>query len=184
VRASLGITDWRLRIADRMVRTFGIRNPVSAIPLGLWSWTALDSFQSTSPQDAEKLYTMCSLPLWLRLCRVGNRPGITSRNSRDRPCCGKVSRPCHGADRRSPAPRGDLRSRRRRGHETRAEPAGLPAGNREVTPGLLLNPSNYRGGVQRGVSGISQPFSSELYNRRVGQTQRPNLRGHGLMRRA
>ncbi len=40
------------------------------------------------------------------------------------PSCGKVSRPCHLADRRSPAPSpaGDLRSSRRRGLEIRAEP--------------------------------------------------------------
>ena len=31
----------------------------------------LDSILSTSTQDAEKLYTACSLPLTLRLCRVG-----------------------------------------------------------------------------------------------------------------
>src|ERR1039458_5536468 len=40
---------------------------------------SLDSILSTSTQDAEKLYTARSLPLWLRLCRVGNRPEISYR---------------------------------------------------------------------------------------------------------
>ena len=119
-----------------------------------------------------------------------NRPGITSRNSRDRPCCGKVSRPCHGADRRSPAPRGDLRSRGRRrrvpgdprrtsrttgwksGSYSRPVPKPRPLKKMPTATELLveynkseieeqdMGKRNTKGPIRRGKPGRSRPTAS------------------------
>ena len=73
--------------------------------------------------SAEKIVSFRLFGLTVMFLMTGVR--LDSLTSAAWSCCGKVSRPCHPADRRSPVPRrfkkGDLRSGSRRGQETRAE---------------------------------------------------------------
>src|SRR5208337_4794224 len=123
----------RLQAVDRAPQLAASVGPIGPLDTLAAVRTRVLNPVSGSP-DVKDVATATSEFPSIRIVRRGNRPPRLARMERagnnfpkfsqSRPSCGKVSRPCHLADRMSPtpSPAADLRSSRRRGLETRAEP--------------------------------------------------------------